>query len=155
MTDRSLPDATERDVHLTRTFDAPVAVVWKFWTDPALLAQWFGPHAVSVDPATVTVEPRPGGRWDLAMHDEHGVYPISASILEIVEHEYLEVVMSAETGIGEIDNLHLRVQFHDHGDRTRVTMLQGPFLPEQRDLTRDGWTESFEKLDVILAGGTE
>jgi hypothetical protein len=35
----------------------------------------------------------------------------------------------------------LRVQFHDHGD-TRMTLHQGPFTPEFRDLTRAGWMHS-------------
>lgn len=148
-----LPQATERDVHITRVFDAPVALVWKFWTDPALLAQWFGPHAVTVDPSTVTVDAREGGVWKLAMHDENGVYPIDATLVRVVEHEYLEGIVSAETGVGDIDRVHLRVQFHDHGDKTRITMVQGPFEPEFLDMTREGWTESFEKIDAIIAGG--
>jgi len=153
MTDRMLPEATERDVHITRTFDAPIAVVWRFWTEPALLAQWFGPHGIAVDPATVTVDARPGGSWDLAMHDDHGVYPIAATILESVEPEWLVIRMSAQTEHGALEDVILHLQFHDHGERTRMTLVQGPFTPEQRDLTTDGWTQSFEKIDAIIAGG--
>jgi hypothetical protein len=42
------------------------------------------------------------------------------------------------------------VQFHDHGDTTRLTLHQGPFTDEMRDLTFEGWNQSFEKLDVIF-----
>lgn len=148
-----IPEVTDRDVYITRSFDAPVAVVWKFWTDPELLAQWFGPHAVTVDPATVKVEAREGGAWNLAMHDDNGVYPVEATLVRVVEHEYLEGVLSAETEHGDIEKVVLRVQFHDHGDKTRITLHQGPFEPEFRDMTRDGWTESFEKIDAIIAAG--
>ncbi|MGX5680008.1 SRPBCC family protein [Schumannella luteola] len=153
MTEHVLPEVTDRDVYITRSFTAPVAVVWKFWTDPELLAQWFGPHGVSVDPATVTVEPRAGGAWNLEMHDDNGVYPVQSTIVEIVEHEYLEGVLAAQTAAGDIEHVYLRVQFHDHGDTTRVALHQGPFDPEFRDMTKAGWLESFEKIDTLIEGG--
>ncbi len=144
-----IPAVTDDDVYITRSFDAPVAVVWKFWTQPELLAQWFGPHAVSVDPATVQVEPREGGAWNLDMHDENGVYPLRATLVRVIEHEYLE---GRITG-ADVDVV-LRVQFHDHGEKTRITLHQGPFdTVEFLDATRAGWAESFEKIDTIIAGG--
>lgn len=153
MNEKPIPETTDRDLLITRTFAAPVAVVWKFWTDPDLLAHWFGPHAVSVDPATVSVDPREGGEWSLDMHDENGVYPVRTTIVSIIENEYLEGVIGAQTSEGEIENVYLRVWFHDHGDTTRMTLQQGPFTPEFRDMTEAGWLESFEKIDTIIAGG--
>lgn len=153
MSEHPLPETTDRDVYLTRTFNAPVAVVWKFWTQPDLLAQWFGPHSVTVDPASVEVEPRAGGAWNLEMRDENGVYPLHATLLEVVENEYLEGVVAAETGAGDIERVWLRVRFHDHGDTTRITMHQGPFEPEFIDMTKAGWLESFEKIDTLISEG--
>lgn len=34
----------EGTVSLTRVFDAPRDLVWKAWTDPKMMAQWFGPR---------------------------------------------------------------------------------------------------------------
>ena len=65
----AIPEVTDSDVYITRAFNAPIDVVWKFWTEPEHLAQWFGPTTTHVDPATVEVELRPGGRWDLDMVD--------------------------------------------------------------------------------------
>lgn len=151
MTEHPLPQVTDRDVHITRSFDAPVDVVWRFWTEPELIAQWFGPQHVTVDSASVLVEPHAGGAWNLEMADDDGVYPIEATILQIVEREYLEVRMTSQTSIGELEDVILRVQFHDHGSKTRITLHQGPFEPEARDLTAEGWKSSFEKLDATLA----
>lgn len=150
-----IPEVTDRDVYITRSFAAPIDVVWKFWTDPDLLAQWFGPHGVTIDRSTVAVEAQDGGTWALAMADDSGIHPISATIAKAIEPEYLELVMSAETGLGHIDNIILRVQLHDHGDTTRMTLHQGPFTEELRDLTLDGWLQSFDKLDTIITEGTE
>jgi uncharacterized protein YndB with AHSA1/START domain len=152
MTEFDIPEVTDRDVYITRTFDARVDLVWKFWTQPELLAEWFGPKGISVPVDTVKVEARQGGSWNLTMKDDAGEYPVRATITKLVEHEYLEMVMESDTNKGFLDNEILRIQFHDHGDRTRITLHQGPFTPEFRDMTRDGWSESFVKLDTIFAG---
>jgi uncharacterized protein YndB with AHSA1/START domain len=85
------------------------------------------------------------------MHDDNGVYPIDATLVTVVENEYLEGILTAETADGVIEQVVLRVQFHDHGELTRITLHQGPLAPDFRDQTRDGWEQSFEKLDGILA----
>lgn len=151
MPEYGIPAVTDRDVYITRSFDAPIDVVWRFWTEPALLAEWFGPIGIGVDPSEVAIEVREGGPWNIAMRDEHGVYPITATIVHAVEHEYLEMNMGAQTSQGDVEDVILRIQFHDHGDKTRITMHQGPFTPEFRDLTRDGWEQSFTKLDSVVA----
>ena len=151
MPEYALPEVTDRDVHITRSFAAPIQLVWDFWTKPELLAQWFGPHGVSVDQGTVAVDAQAGGHWNLAMHDDNGVYPIEAEILIAAPPEYLEMRLKASTEQGDVEDVILRIQFHDHGETTRMTLLQGPFTPEFRDLTRDGWLQSFDKLDALVA----
>ena len=151
MTD--LPAVTERDVYITRSFAAPRATVWKFWTEPERLAQWFGPAGVHTPVERIEVEPREGGTWYLGMTDDASgaVYPLSATFLKIIEPEYLELHI-ATASEGEIENVVLRLQFHDHGETTRLTLHQGPFTPENRDLTIDGWEQSFTKLDTVFEG---
>lgn len=146
-----IPVATDRDVYITRSFDAPIDVVWRFWTEPEMLAQWFGPTGIGVAPEDADVDARDGGHWNITMRDENGVYPITATIVTAIEHEYLEMNMGAQTSAGDVEDVILRIQFHDHGDKTRITLHQGPFTPEFRDLTRDGWEQSFGKLDTVLA----
>ena len=87
------------------------------------------------------------------MTDDAGIYPLRTTIVEIVEYEYLECIMGAQTSTGEIENVLLRVQFHDHGETTRITMHQGPLAEPFREQTRAGWLESFEKIDALIAGG--
>ena len=151
----AIPEVTDSDLFITRAFDAPVDVVWKFWTEPERLAQWFGPTTTHVDPATVEIGLHPGGRWDLDMVDnetaEH--YPVRSTLRVVKEREYLEGVVSGGSSGGPSEDVVLRVWFHDHGDKTRITLHQGPFTAEFRDMTGAGWEESFQKIDSILAGG--
>jgi uncharacterized protein YndB with AHSA1/START domain len=142
-----------RDIIITRAFDAPREVVFLFFTDPKLLASWFGPEPFTVPDDTVVVEPRAGGRWALAMEDPetHDRFPLTGEILEIVEPELIVMTMRSETGMGDIDHMTLRIQFHDHGDKTRMTLHQGPF-PDQAMIEPSaiGWESSFAKIDAQL-----
>lgn len=61
MTD--LPAVTERDVYITRSFAAPRDIVWKFWTEPARLAEWFGPTGVHTPLDRIEVTLEEGGTW--------------------------------------------------------------------------------------------
>jgi uncharacterized protein YndB with AHSA1/START domain len=150
------PVATDTDVFITRSFAAPRAVVWKFWTDPARIIEWFGPTDFHVPVETVQIDLRVGGVWALAMADgENNRFPIRGTIVELVDEELIVVRLDADSGIGQLTDILLRVQFHDHGDRTRITLHQGPFSAEQRDLTAEGWELSFQKIDTILEGTSE
>jgi len=157
MTDTT-PEVTDRDVYITRSFDAPRELVWKFWTEPEHLAQWFGPADYSTPLETITISLEEGGAWSVAMRDDAtgDLYPMNTRFVTVREPEYLEMVIdSADTnGLGTLEQLRLRVTFHDHGEKTRVTLHQGPFTEEQREQTSVGWEQSFVKLDAIFAGAT-
>jgi uncharacterized protein YndB with AHSA1/START domain len=103
----------------------------------------------------VVVEPAVGGRWELAMVDDTrgDSFPMRGTIAEFVEPELIVIEVSAESRPGGNEAVTLRIQFHDHGDRTRITLHQGPFDPAARHATEAGWLQSFDKIDTILAAG--
>jgi uncharacterized protein YndB with AHSA1/START domain len=148
-----IPPALDSDVFITRAFAAPRDVVWKFFTEPEYLARWFGPEGVHVDASTVEVSLRPGGSWNLHMVDDAtgAHYPISTTLTAVIPPEYLEGRATAEAREGHIEEVTLRIWLHDHGDKTRMTLHQGPFEAPFRDMTADGWNQSFLKIDAILA----
>jgi uncharacterized protein YndB with AHSA1/START domain len=49
---------------LERTFDAPRQLVWKTWTDPALVSRWYGPNVQTI---VHRLDLRPGGLWLVEM----------------------------------------------------------------------------------------
>ncbi len=155
MTENRPDEIADTDVYITRAFDAPRELVWRFFTRPEHLATWFGPTGFSVPLDSVVVEPFVGGRWELAMVDDThgGSFPMRGTIVEFVEPELIVIEASAESRRGHLDALTLRIQFHDHGDRTRITLHQGPFDPDALHATEAGWLESFDKIDRILAAG--
>lgn len=147
-----IPTADDTDVFLTRVFAAPRDVVWAFFTDPQHLPKWFGPAGVHVDPDDIQIDLRVGGTWNLVMVDDAtgARYPIRTRITAVTPPEYLEGAADAEAADGPIRGVTLRMWFHDHGDRTRLTLHQGPFTDEQRHQTADGWESSFDRMDAAL-----
>jgi uncharacterized protein YndB with AHSA1/START domain len=64
----------ENEIRLTRVYDAPVKTVWEAWTDPAQVAQWWGPRGFTL--TTHSKDLRPGGHWAYTMHGPDGTdYP--------------------------------------------------------------------------------
>src|SRR5215510_12891488 len=49
--DKAAPQ--KRDLVFTRIFDAPIAQVWKAWSDPELIKKWWGPDRFTCPFATV------------------------------------------------------------------------------------------------------
>ena len=64
----------EGTVTLTRAFDAPPALVWQAWTDPIMMAQWFGPRHFTIPECAldVRVEERIGVDPDVVHPAEPG-----------------------------------------------------------------------------------
>jgi uncharacterized protein YndB with AHSA1/START domain len=144
----------EREIHIA----ASPEIVFDVVSNPEHLANWFGPSTTHVPVETIDIRLHAGGRWDLDMVDnatgEH--YPIRSKLTVVIPPEYLEGEESTGADTMTPDGhtpITLRIWLHDHGDKTRMTLHQGPFLPEFRDMTVDGWNESFLKIDAILEAG--
>jgi uncharacterized protein YndB with AHSA1/START domain len=59
-----------RELLFTRLFDAPPKLLFKMWTDPSHVVQWWGPDGFTTQNLEMNV--RPGGHWRLIMHGPDG-----------------------------------------------------------------------------------
>lgn len=152
--------ATERDLVLTRTFDAPRELVFRAWTDPEHLARWWGPTGFT-NPVC-EADARPGGAWLICMRSPDGEdYWCGGVYKEVVEPERIvctdcftdekgNVVDPAERyGMpeGVPAEMLITVTFEEHEGKTTVTMRQT--LPESvaREVGAvEGWSQSFDRL---------
>ncbi len=77
-----MSDGNERDLSIARTIDAPRAVVWRCWTEPELLKQWYCPKPWCV--SHVEQDIRPGGASLVVMNGPNGeVNRLPGQFLEV------------------------------------------------------------------------
>lgn len=146
----------EREITITRVFDAPRALVFKAWTDAKLLAQWWGPKGFT-NPVC-EIDPRVGGALRIHMRSPDGsIYPMKGEIREIVPPERLAFTNIAldEAGNAIIEGF-TTVTFADEAGKTRLTLhTRGGAVVEKAVAYLQGmemgWTMSIDKLQALLA----
>ena len=137
---------------ITRVFNAPRALVFKAWTDPAQLARWWGPHDY---PATsISMDVRPGGRWRhrLMSPDTGNELWLGGVFREIVPPERLVFTFAwEEDGERGLETL-VTVTFAERSGKTTMTFRQAPFRSDaQREGHGYGWNSTFDRLVDHLA----
>ena len=111
----------EGTVTLLRVFDAPRELVWKAWTDPKMMAQWFGPRGFTNPVCELDV--RVGGSLLIVMRGPDGQdYPMKGEFREVVAPERLIFTNIAT----DHDGNHLlegetTVTFTEKGGKTTLT----------------------------------
>ena len=139
---------TVQMVQITHVFDAPREVVWAAWTDPDQVARWFGPEGMEVPRESVTVDLRVGGTYALTMVGGPGEYPLTYEIVELDPPRLLVLRCEPIPGVGIHEETFTRVELHDHGGKTRMTLSDGPYTEATH--AEAGWHAAFAKLAALL-----
>jgi uncharacterized protein YndB with AHSA1/START domain len=109
----------DREIVMTREFDAPRELVWEAYTDARHLPHWFGPNGFTL--TMIEIDVRPGGVWRYMMHGPDGTdYPNRQTYQENVRPERL-VYWHGEDVDNDPGAFHVTIRFDDLGGRTRVT----------------------------------
>jgi uncharacterized protein YndB with AHSA1/START domain len=155
MSDSTPVAAADRQVLITRIFDAPRDRVFKAWTDPDEVASWYGPEHFDTPRERIRIDLRVGGRYELTMVQRHDgrEFPIGYDIVELVEPELLVLRSDPIPEIGMHEPTVTRVEFHDHGEKTRMTLSDGPYAAGAGH-AEAGWTAAFDKLAEHVAGSS-
>jgi uncharacterized protein YndB with AHSA1/START domain len=153
MSDSTPEAAAEQEVLITRIFEAPREQVFRAWTDPDEVAAWYGPEQMETPREKVKIDLRVGGRYELTMvpRGGDGEFPIGYEITELVEPELIVMRSDPMPQMGMHEPVVLRVEFHDHGDKTRMTLSDGPY-PGGASHAEAGWHAAFDKLAALVAG---
>jgi uncharacterized protein YndB with AHSA1/START domain len=144
--------AGELVLALTRVLSAPPPIVFKAFSDADQLRRWWGPAGFTV-PA-IEYEPRLGETYRIEMQPPEGDAFYLTGEFRAVEPP----VRLAYTFIWEYpdpDDVETLVElsFRALGEATGIALTQGRFRSEaRRHLHRDGWTESFDKLEKMMSG---
>lgn len=146
-----LTTPTDREILIERVFDAPRDRVWRAFTEPELLAQWWGRGNKLV---IEKFELERGGHWRFVEHSEEGVHGFEGRFREVTPKD--RIVQTFEwdgmPGYTVLDT----AEFHDLGDgRTRVVSTSLFYTAEERDGMlasgmETGLNQSYEALDRLL-----
>jgi uncharacterized protein YndB with AHSA1/START domain len=142
----------ERELLITRLFDARRELVWKAWTERDRVLQWLGPKNFTA--LEFEMDRRPGGAWHSRMRSAEGVeYANGGVVREIVEPERLVFTFAWDEEDGTPGReMLITITFAERGAQTEMTFAQAVFeSTEDRDGHSEGWSESFDKLAAFLA----
>jgi uncharacterized protein YndB with AHSA1/START domain len=149
--------SADRELTLTRLIDAPREKLYRAWTDPTLLKQWFAPLPYTTPVAELDV--RPGGSAFIVMRGpdgkdlpNHGVY------LEVVPNQRL-VSTDAYTKAWEPSEkpfMTLTLTFEDEGGKTRYTACVRHWTVADREAHEkmgfhQGWGICADQLTALVA----
>ncbi|MGE0213879.1 MAG: SRPBCC domain-containing protein [Parvibaculaceae bacterium] len=138
---------------ITRSFDAPRALVFKVWSAPEHVARWWGPKDFVV--LEVKLDFRLGGGWRVGMRSPDGKdYWASGIYREIKAPERLVFTFAWDEFEDQpTHEMLVTIGFEDVGGRqTRMRFRQAPFRDvESRDSHVEGWSESFDRMQAFLA----
>jgi uncharacterized protein YndB with AHSA1/START domain len=115
------PDTTaDRQIVITRVFNAPRTVVFQAFTDPKHVDHWWGPRGFKTETADMDV--RPGGAWNYVMrHEQYGEFKDRVRYRKVVRPERLEY--THDSGVdGDPSAFEVTILFEDLGAQTKVTM---------------------------------
>jgi uncharacterized protein YndB with AHSA1/START domain len=147
----------EREIVLSRVFDAPREIIWNAWTDPKQVVQWWGPRGFTTTIHEMDV--RPGGTWRHTMHGPDGTnYPNNSVFIEVVRHERIVYSNAGGKEGGPGMNFTATWTFESDGDQTRVTIRMVFDSAQARDMVIkefgaiEGGKQTLQRLGEYLAG---
>jgi uncharacterized protein YndB with AHSA1/START domain len=139
--------ATDNELLITRTFDAPPSVLFALWSKPEHVKRWMGPENFSCPEATIDF--RVGGAYRAMIKStEHGENWFGGVYREIEPNKRLVFTFTwdNEGPSAGIETL-VTITFEERDGKTVQTFHQRPFRTvERRDSHVGGWTSAFDKL---------
>jgi uncharacterized protein YndB with AHSA1/START domain len=149
--------ANSYELNLTRIIDAPPDKVYRAWTEPELMKQWFAPLPFTTP--MVEIDVRPGGSNLVVMQDPEGrEYPNRRVYLEVVKNQKL-VITDAYTSAWQTSAkpfMTLILTFEEMDGKTKYTARVLHWTEEDRATHEqmgfhEGWGQCADQLAALVA----
>ena len=145
---------SERELVVTRTFNAPARIVWEAWTKPELFKRWWVPKSCGLSMLSCEMDVRVGGGYRLVFafgNDASKSMAFFGKYIEVTPHSRL-VWTNEEGGDGGAVST---VTFEEKGGKTLLVMHELHPSKEALDAalasgSYDGMSETHEQLDELL-----
>jgi len=162
MANNTMSTVTQRDreIIITRIFNAPRALVWQVWTEPQHIAQWWGPKGFTT--RVEELDFRPGGRSRYVMTGPDGTeYPVTGVFQEIIPLERIVGTDEFDEGFEQTTDMDLpegmilTATFEDLGAQTRLTLhILHATADDRRKHEEmgvvDGWNSTLDCMEDYL-----
>jgi uncharacterized protein YndB with AHSA1/START domain len=149
-------NTADREILVSRVFDAPRELVWQAMTDPQHVIHWWGPRGFTT--TVKTMEVRVGGAWELTMHGPDGAnYPNKSIFKEVIKPE--RIVYSHGGGRENGPGAHFIATWsfeHTADDKTKLTIRMVFPSAKDRDIVvgefgaLEGARQTLERLSDHL-----
>ena len=138
-------------LEMNRALPASRALVFAAFSDAAQLAEWWGPKGFVIP--RLEFNPRAGAIYRITMQPPEGErFDLTGAFREVDPPARLCFTFVWEPPDPDDVETLVELSFRDLGESTEVALAQGRFMTEQRlTLHRDGWTDSFHKLEQLLS----
>lgn len=146
-----MAQSRELALEMKRILPVGLSVAFAALSQPSELAKWFGPQGFTI-PALDFV-PRPGERYRIEMQPpDGGAFYLAGEFREVDPPTRLVYTFEWEDPDPDDVETLVRLSLRDLGGSTEVAFTQGTFKTEaRRELHRDGWTDSFDKLEHLMS----
>jgi uncharacterized protein YndB with AHSA1/START domain len=139
---------SERELVVTRTFNAPARIVFEAWTKPELLKRWWTPKSTGLSLLSCEADVRVGGRYRFEFAHDPKPMAFFGRYLEVIPHSRL-VWTNDETDGGSVTT----VTFEENGGKTLLVVHE--LYPSKEALDANagmesGMPETFAQLDELL-----
>ena len=141
----------DRTLVIERVFKAPPEQVFAAWTDPKILAEWWGPESFHTPEYVMDV--REGGAWRTVMRNQSGEAHIASGVYrEITPPKRLIMTWGWQQPDGTRGHeTEVALSFEPVAEGTRLRLVQRVFATvENRDNHRMGWSSSLDKLEALV-----
>ena len=141
----TVEQTSDREIVVTRTFDAPARLVFEAWSNPDLFRQWWVPRSMGMTLHDCEMDVRTGGSYRLNFGEGMDFY---GRYLEVVPE--VRLVWTNDEGD---DSSVTTVTFEERDGRTLLVMTELFPTPEARDESggaADATHETFAQLDELL-----
>jgi uncharacterized protein YndB with AHSA1/START domain len=144
------PLAEKAELHLSRHYPVAAEKVWRAWTDPQALSQWFGPGDVG-SVLAAAIDLRSGGAWRIRFRTQDGeVHEVGGIYQEVEPLRRLVFSWAWHSTPERVSLVTLSLRGVDGG--TELDLRHTRFFDEAAATNhRRGWAATLEKLDVWIA----
>ena len=142
--------ASDREIVVTRIFDAPANIIFDAWTRPELFMRWWAPRSMAMTILSCEMDARTGGKYRLEFADgKSGSFAFYGKYIEVIADKRI-VWTNDESDGGAVTTVTLE----ERGGQTLLTLSE--LYPSREVLeaehgAEDALPEQFEQLDQLVA----